>query len=212
MAQKTKDSTFSRRSKECSAATVVLALSMVLQQCNGQRVSETSPASARPVAVVSADLPHPISCESWEAGGPNDPLAGMPKDVIRQVAEGKGLPAKFYTDGEVPPDFCRPVNGVWKFPGSSQRFYNADVATLRQQKVPPQDAALIEAIVSRTLASDRIYIKWMHDMYNGRLIVFSMKPTNSGVYYSSGEPYIVLNARLLVDPADGEVKPPPPTA
>jgi hypothetical protein len=212
MAQKTKDSTIARLSREWSAAILVLAVSMVLQQCNGQRVSETSRVSAGPTAVVGADLPHPISCESWETGGPNGPLAGMPNDVVRQIAEGKGLPAKFYAGGEVPTDFCRPVNGVWKFPGSSQRFYNADRKTLRQHKVSPHDAVLIEAIVSRTSAPDRIYIKWMHDKYDGRLIVFSMKPTNSGVYYSSGEPYIVLNARLLVDPADGEVKPPPPNA
>src|SRR5215469_1477868 len=124
-------------------------------------------------------MPKPVSCMSWEIPDGSEPtLEMMPAKLVRQIAEGKGLPAKFYSSGIVPKDFCKPTNGKWRFPLGDQRFYDADANTMTAQGVGAHDRAVIDSIVRRTLASDRVFVKWMY--VRGQLVVFSMKPTDRG--------------------------------
>jgi hypothetical protein len=51
----------------------------------------------------------------------------------------------------------------------------------------------------------------MYYQPGGTLIVFSMKPTYTGLYMTGGPPYRVLNnPNLIVIANGGEVGPPPP--
>jgi hypothetical protein len=197
----------------------LVALSVIaLQSCGGAHADATSPApsesapspSGRPIQSSSESLPSPISCETWVVNTTTKTQLNqqMPDDVIKRIAEGQGLPAKFYTSGKVPPNFCRPVSGVWTFPDSQQHFYNADDDALSRQKVASGDRAVILKIVSRIAVADRFYVKWMYS--RDGLIVFSMKPANTGIWVAGGSPYVVLNKDEIVTPDGGEVWPPPP--
>ena len=191
------------------AAVVLCAITLCVVVGAGKTDSLSSPSAARSSEALadSGNLPKPISCETWVVGA-QQLNQQMPDDIIRGIAEGKGLPSQFYSSGTVPADFCRPVNGVWTFPDSQQHFYNADGLAIRQQKVLVGDRGTILSIVHRTPAADRIYIKWMYS--RDGLIVFSMKPTNTGIWMSGGPPYVVLNKDEIVTPDVGEVGPPPP--
>lgn len=205
-----------RQGREIARATVVVWLfAIILQGCVGAGKPDSPPsAGARVVPATKTlihtareSLPRPISCEMWVVGA-EQLNQQMPVDVIERIAEGKGLPAKFYTSGTVPENFCRPVQGVWTFPNSQQHFYDADDNAIRQQRVPPNDRKTILAIVHRTPPADRFYVKWMYA--RDGLIVFSMKPTNTGIWVAGGAPYVVLNKDEIVKPDGGEVGPPPP--
>ncbi len=200
-----------------NVALVTLSL-LALQSCGGADAGATSPTPAKseagpsssPIQTKTESLPHPTSCESWVVNTATKTQLNqqMPDDVIKRIAEGRGLPDKFYASGIVPANFCKPVNGVWTFPDSQQHFYNADDDALNRQKVPSHDRAVILKIVNRVPVADRFYVKWMYS--RDGLVVFSLKPINTGISVPGGSPYIVLNKGEIVTPDGGEVWPPPP--
>jgi len=168
----------------------------------------STPGDASPSSIQS--LPHPVSCESWvvNTATKTQLFQQMPDDVIKRIAKGEGLPARFYTLGAVPANFCRPMNGIWTFPDSQQHFYNADDDALSQQEVSSHDRAVVIKIVNLVPVTDRFYVKWMYS--RDGLVVFSMKPTNTGIWVAGGAPYVVLNKDAIVTPDGGEVWLPPP--
>jgi hypothetical protein len=197
------------RARSRAAAVVLCAIALYACVSAGKTDSLSSPSTARSseAPTDSGNLPRPISCETWVVGA-QQLNQQMPDHIIRAIAEGKGLPSQFYSSKTVSADFCRPVNGVWTFPDSQQHFYNAETQALIQQKVSAGDRRTIQSIVHRTPAAGRIFIKWMYS--RDGLIVFSMKPTNTGIWMSGGSPYVVLNKDEIVTPDGGEVGPPPP--
>ncbi len=188
--------------------TVALAL-LLLAACTGSRpspiasftfhASSPTPVQDAYYAKFGRALEEPRSCNSLLS--PDGTLHPMPDSWLEKIARGEGLPFEYYKSRRVPLDFCRPINHVWRFPNSHEKFYDAVTSTYVIEHLNRQQVADINAVKGRLQPRDREALRWMK-IGNG-IGIFLMRPTGFSVsdYYT----YQLINWNNgYVNPNTGE--------